>query len=54
MFVELNIQMVWYELSVFGFSLLYTSDMNHLKQFGKTFLTKKVKLFAGVDEVWRG
>lgn len=54
MFVEINIQIVWHELSILGFSLLYTSDITHLKQFFKTFLTKKVKLFAGVEEAGRG
>ena len=28
--------------------------MNHLKQFDKSFLTKKVNLLAGVDEAGRG
>lgn len=28
--------------------------MNHLKQFDKSFLTRKVKLLAGVDEAGRG
>ena len=46
MFVELNIQMVWYDLSTLEFSLVYISHMNHLKQFDKSFLTKKVKHLA--------